>query len=95
MPLIIEQLFYTNIAGYHADNASNNLQHDPIFTDILDKDTLALQPTISRCINRLKKYHIDYFNEIFRYVCKKSNHPKKMKHIVLNIDSTHVEIFGK
>lgn len=92
---VIEQLLYTNIAGYHADYTSDYLKHDPMFTAILDKDCLASQPTISRCINSFDNSHIDLFNEIFKYVFQKGNNPKTTKHIILDIDSTNVETFGK
>ncbi|NLB19947.1 MAG: hypothetical protein GX829_03730 [Clostridium sp.] len=52
---VIEQLIYQNIAGYHKDDAADDLRHDHIFTSILDKEALASQPTISRVMNTFKK----------------------------------------
>ena len=52
---IVEQLIYTTIAGYHADNHSDDLRNEPVFTRVLGKAILASQPTISRCINRMIK----------------------------------------
>ena len=34
---VIRQLIYTTIAGYHADDASDHLRQDLVFTQILGK----------------------------------------------------------
>ncbi len=47
------QKIYQQLAGYFADNDSDELTLDPIFTSLLDKDSLASQPTMSRFFNRM------------------------------------------
>ena len=47
------QRIYQRIAGYTTDDNADELRHDPIFTNILDKEALASQPTISRFNNRV------------------------------------------
>lgn len=46
------QKIYQLIAGYFQDDDSDELISDPIFTTILNKKSLASQPTISRFNNR-------------------------------------------
>lgn len=92
---IIEQLIFSIIAGYPTDNAANSLKHDPVFTRILDKDSLASQPTISRCINALDESSIDALNRILETLFELGNSIRKTKQIVLDIDSTLFELYGK
>ncbi len=92
---IIEQLFFSTIAGYPSDSAANSLRHDPIFTKILDKDCLASQPTISRCINTLDESSIEAMNKMLETLFEFGNPIKETKQIVLDIDSTLFELYGK
>lgn len=92
---IIEQLIYTIIAGYPSDDASDHLRHDPIFTSILDKNALASQPTVSRCINSLDDQAIEAFNRLFEILFEKANPPRSTKCLVLDLDSTLFQTFGK
>lgn len=92
---IIEQLIYTNIAGYHQDDTSDALRLDPVFTSILNKDSLASQPTISRALNGFDENSIKEFNDVLKFLFEKGNKPKDTKHIVLDVDSTNIETFGK
>ena len=43
------------IAGYFEDDSSDELTNDPVFKAVLNKKTLASQPTISRFYNRMDK----------------------------------------
>ncbi len=92
---IIEQLMYSSIAGYHHDDDADKLREDPVFTSILKKDALASQPTISRCINGFSKEALNQFNELLLQMLEKAYRIEEMKHIVLDIDSTHVQTYGE
>ena len=92
---IIEQLIYTTIADYQSDDASDYLRHGPVFTGILDKDALASQPTVSRCINSLDEKAIEDFNRLLEILFKKANPPCSTKYLVLDLDSTPFQTFGK
>lgn len=92
---IIEQLIYSTIAGYSTDHAANSLRHDPVFTRILDKGSLASQPTISRCINTLDESSIEAMNQILEKLFELGNPVKKTKQLVLDIDSTLFGVYGK
>ena len=91
---IIEQLVYTTIAGYQSDDASDHLRHDPIFTGILNKEALASQPTISRCINSLDNKAIEAFNRLLEIMFEKANPKRSTKYLVLDLDSTLFQTFG-
>lgn len=45
---IIIQKIYQTLAGYYTDNSTDSLRYEPLFTEILGKDFLASQPTLSR-----------------------------------------------
>jgi hypothetical protein len=92
---VIEQLIYTNISGYHQDDASDELRHDPVFTSILDKEALASQPTVSRVLNSFSEADIEKFNDILKALFRMGNSPEDTKHIVLDIDSTNIQTYGK
>jgi len=92
---IVEQLIYTNIAGYHADDHSDALRIDPVFTRILEKKTLASQPTISRCINAMDLNNLQALNQLLLTTFEKGNPPHKTHEIILDIDSTLFGTFGK
>lgn len=91
---IIEQLIYTTVAGYRSDDDSDSLRYDPVFTAVLDKDSLASQPTISRCMNSLDQEAVSSLNRILQTLFEKGNPVKKTKNIVLDIDSTLFQTFG-
>lgn len=91
---IIEQLIFSTIAGYSTDNASNSLRYDPVFTRILDKNSLASQPTISRCINTFDEDSVKAMSEILVKLFELGNPVKKTMQIVLDIDSTLFEVYG-
>ncbi len=91
---IIEQLVYTTITGNQSDDLSDYLRDDPIFTGILDKNALASQPKISRCINAMAEKSIEGFNELLETLFEKVNPPHSTKYLVLDLDSTLFQTFG-
>lgn len=46
-------MIYQIIAAYFEDDCTDELINDPVLTAILEKDTLASQPTLSRFWNRM------------------------------------------
>jgi len=91
---IIEQLLYQHIAGYHQDDAADELRHDPVFTRILEKEALASQPTISRALNRFTKEDDALFNEVLENLYLLTHPQETTKQIVLDLDSTNVQTHG-
>ncbi len=47
------QILYQNIAAYFGDDRADELTREPIFTAILEKESLASQPTLSLFWNRM------------------------------------------
>jgi hypothetical protein len=92
---IVEQLIYTNVAGYHADDHSDALRHEPIFTRMLGKSALASQPTISRCMNAMNSNNLEALNQLLLTTFIKGNPPHKTHEVILDIDSTLFSTFGK
>ena len=46
------QVVYQIIAAYFEDDCADELTNDPVFRAVLDKETLASQPTLSRFFSR-------------------------------------------
>ena len=88
---IIEQLIYTTIAGYSSDDYSDNLRHDPVFTNILGKKALASQPTILRFVHSSNECSIESYNRLLRNLFEKGNNPKDTKQVV---GRNHLELFA-
>ena len=52
---ILEQLIFQLIAGYDTDASANILRQDPFFQQMLEKSTLASQPSLSRFWDRISE----------------------------------------
>ena len=64
-------MIYMIIAGYFEDDASDELTNDTVFKTVLEKDSLASQPTVSRFFNRMDESTLDQFQSITRMMRKK------------------------
>ena len=91
---VIRQLIYTTIAGYHADDASDHLRSDPVFTQILGKKALASQPTISRCLNHFDVDVVPKLDQLLLNFVEKAYTIKQPEYVVLDVDSTHIDTHG-
>ena len=89
------QMIYMIIAGYFEDDDSDELTNDPVFKAILDKDRLASQPTISRFFNRMDEDTLNQFLAIGRMLRRKVYNIQMPEAIVLDLDSTLLEAYGK
>lgn len=65
------QMIYMIIAIYFEDDTSDELTNDPVFKTILDKDTLASQPTVSKFFNRMDENTLNQFLAISRILRKR------------------------
>lgn len=92
---ILLQKVYQRIAGYTTDDNSDELRYDPALTTILDKNALASQPTISRFNNNLDKENLRQFNKINELLLDKVYSIDMPNQIILDIDSTNFETYGK
>ena len=55
------QMIYMVIAGYFANDNSDELTNEPVFKAVLEKDNLASQPTVSRFLNRMDEDTLNQF----------------------------------
>lgn len=88
------QKIYQLIAGYFQDDDADELTSDPIFTTILNKRSLASQPTMSRFINRCDEICLYQFELIHQKLREKIYSWKRPDHLLIDIDSTLFATFG-
>ena len=89
------QMIYMIIAGYFEDDSSDELTNDPVFKAVLNKDTLASQPTISRFHNRMDEDSLNQFLSINQILRKKVYSVQMPEAIILDLDSTLLNAYGK
>lgn len=89
------QKMYQQFAGYFADNHSDELIRDPIFTSLLDKESLASQSTMSRFFNRMDDISLMQLKWTLYLLRRRIYSIRKPEMILLDIDSTLFQIFGK
>ena len=89
------QMIYMIIAGYFEDDASDELTNDPVFKSVLEKDALASQPTVSRFFNRMDEDTLNQFLTIGRMLRKKIYSIQMPQAVILDLDSTLLEAYGK
>ena len=88
-------MIYMLIAGYFEDDASDELTVDPVFKSVLKKDTLASQPTVSRFFNRMDEDTLNQFLAIGRMLRKKIYSIQMPQAVILDLDSTLLDTYGK
>ena len=89
------QMIYMIIAGYFEDDASDELTNEPVFKAVLEKDALASQPTVSRFFNRMDEDTLNQFLAIGKMLRNKIYHIQLPEAIILDLDSTLLEAYGK
>ena len=63
------QMIYQVISAYFQDNCADELTLDPVFHAVLDKESLASQPTLSRFFNRMDEDTLVQFkDEIYKKI---------------------------
>ena len=82
-------------AGYFEDDASDELINNPVFKAVLEKDALASQPTVSRFFNRMDQDTLNQFLIIGRMLRKKIYSIQLPEAVILDLDSTLLEAYGK
>lgn len=89
------QMIYQILAGYFNDNDADELSNEPIFKRILEKSSLASQPTLSRFFNRMDEDTLTQFNEICKTLRALVYGIKRPKMVLLDLDSTLLNTYGK
>ena len=88
------QKIYQQLAGYFTDDDSDELTTDPIFTNLLNKDSLASQPTMSRFFNRMDDVTLMQLDWILYLLRKRIYSIRKPEMVLFDIDSTLFDTFG-
>ena len=88
------QKIYKQLAGYFTDDDSDELTTDPIFTNLLNKDSLASQPTMSRFFNRMDDVTLMQLDWILYLLRKRIYSIRKPEMVLFDIDSTLFDTFG-
>jgi hypothetical protein len=90
----LQQEIYQTIAGYFQDDDADELTNDPVFNNILDKKSLASQPTMSRFFNRMDEDTLVQFEQISKIMRQKIYSIKHPDNVLLDIDSTLFSTYG-
>lgn len=88
------QMVYQIIAAYFNDNDADELTADPVFTEILDKDLLASQPTISRFWNRMDETTLTQLDQIAGTMRDIIYSIRKPECMLFDLDSTLLPTYG-
>lgn len=89
------QMVYQIISAYFQGDCADELALDPVFTSILEKDSLASQPTLSRFFNRMDNDTLAQFDDIDKSLRDIIYSIKSPEHVLLDLDSTLFETYGK
>ncbi len=82
------QVIYQIISAYFEDDCADGSTNEPVMTAILDKASLASQPTLSRFFNRMDKDTLNQFSLITRELRKVIYSIKMPEFMLFDIDST-------
>lgn len=81
---------------YFEDDASNELTNDPVFTSVIEKESLASQPTIPRFFNRTAEDTLNQFLTISRIPRKKVYRIQMPQAVILlDLDSTLLDAYDR
>ena len=88
------QMIYQIISAYFEDDCADELAIDPVFNAILEKNSLASQPTLSRFFNRMDEDTLLQFDDIDKSLRDIIYSIKCPEHMLLDLDSTLFGTYG-
>ena len=88
------QIIYQIISAYFVDDCADELTLDPVFNAILEKSSLASQPTLSRFFNRMGEDTLKQFDDIDKSLRDVIYSIKYPEHMLLDLDSTLFDTYG-
>ena len=88
------QMIYQIISAYFEDDCADELTLDPVFNAILEKNSLASQPTLSRFFNRMDEDTLLQFDDIDKCLRDIIYAIKRPEHLLLDLDSTLFGTYG-
>ena len=93
--LLIRQKIYQLIAGYHEDDAADQLRHDPIFTQVLSTAALASQPSLSRFFKRFDAESLNQLQAANQELLDRVHRLRQSDTLLIDLDSSHADTYGK
>lgn len=93
-PDSLMQMIYQIIAAYFNDDCADELVNDPVMTAILDKPSLASQPTLSRFFNRMDEDTLSQLYEIEAKMREIIYSLKMPEFMLFDLDSTLLNTYG-
>ena len=91
----LKQVLFQWFGAYFRDDHADALTHDPVFTTLMQKERLASQPTLSRFFGRMDEKTLAQFECIAREIRKIAYSIKKPEEVLLDVDSTLLDTYGK
>ena len=88
------QMIYQIISAYFEDDCADELTLDPVLNAILEKNSLASQPTLSRFFNRMDEDTLLQFDDIDKSLRDIIYSIKCPEHMLLDLDSTLFGTYG-
>lgn len=88
------QVIFQIIAAYFEDDCADELTHEPVFTEILRKEMLASQPTLSRFWNRMDEDTLDQLDQINRRMRDTIYSIQHPEYMLFDLDSTLLNTYG-
>ena len=79
------QFLYQIFAAYFTDDCADHLRKDPLFTRLVDKDSLASQPTLSRFWNRMDDSTLGQFLAILKKMRKAVYSVSMPREVILDL----------
>ena len=88
------QMLYQITAAYFQDDHADALRHNPVMTAVLEKSSLASQPTLSRFHNRMDETSLMQLQEIHRILRRRAYSVERPEHILFDLDTTLFPTYG-
>lgn len=93
-PSMVSQKIYQTIAGYPEDMAAKILNEDPVFTQVLEKGSLASQSSLSRLYNRINENTFTSLEQANQELLDNIHQVRKSENLIIDLDSTHADTYG-
>lgn len=91
---VVRGMVYRFIAGYEDDTDADSLSSDPLLPLLLDRDVLASQPTVSRCVNFYNMTDVWAFQRGNLAVVAAVEDAQGLRDITLDFDTTDIPTHG-
>lgn len=83
------------IAGYFRDDSADTIRKDPVITEVVGKNVLASQPTMSRFFDRLHDKSIEQLELILQELRKRAYSISRPEKVIFDLDTTLLPTYGK